>query len=204
MKIGNTWEQRKLSDITDKIGSGKTPKGGSKTYSNEGTLFLRSQNINNDVVSLKDTVFISPLIDTDMHSSRVYQNDVLLNITGASIGRSAVYKGLKHANVNQHVCIIRPDNPQIANFLQMQLTSNIGQKQIEQNQAGGGREGLNFKQIGNMQFNFPKLQEIILIESLILNISNTIVHHQQNQKNMDKLSSMSYKVYFILNWLSVS
>ena len=87
------WEQRKLSDITLKIGSGKTPSGGKNAYVDDGIPLIRSQNINNDRVDLEDIVFIDEETDNSMENSRVFTDDVLLNITGASIGRSAVYRG---------------------------------------------------------------------------------------------------------------
>lgn len=88
------WEQRKLSEITLKIGSGKTPLGGVKAYKESGIPLIRSQNINNDKVDLSDVVYIDFATDEAMSNSRVYKDDILLNITGASIGRSAVYTRL--------------------------------------------------------------------------------------------------------------
>ena len=155
----DSWEQRKLSDITLKIGSGKTPSGGKNAYVDDGIPLIRSQNINNDRVDLEDIVFIDEETDNSMENSRVFTDDVLLNITGASIGRSAVYRGKDKANVNQHVCIIRPTKDFDSDFIQLNLASNFGQKQIDASQAGGGREGLNFQEIGKMSFMFPSNQE---------------------------------------------
>ena len=153
------WKQSELGDITIKIGSGKTPRGGSSVYTLSGIPFLRSQNIYNDTVNFSDVVYITESIDSDMANSRVQEGDILLNITGASIGRSAVYEYFKFANVNQHVCIIRLNQNFEPNFLQLNLTSTKGQKQIENSQAGGGREGLNFQQISKMRFFFPNNKE---------------------------------------------
>ncbi|WP_237764058.1 restriction endonuclease subunit S, partial [Staphylococcus aureus] len=84
------WEEKQLGDLTTKIGSGKTPKGGSENYTNKGIPFLRSQNIRNGKLNLNDLVYISKDIDDEMKNSRTYYGDVLLNITGASIGRTAI------------------------------------------------------------------------------------------------------------------
>ena len=143
----DAWKQRKLSDVTIKVGSGKTPKGGSSVYKQFGIPLLRSQNIKNNRVNLQDVVYITQIMNEAMSNSLVMKNDVLLNITGASIGRSAVYNLTDPANVNQHVCIIRPNKEIDSNFIQLNLTSEKGQNQIEINQAGGAREGLNFQQI---------------------------------------------------------
>ena len=114
-----------------------------------------------------------------MGNSLVAYNDVLLNITGASIGRSAVYKGMEPANVNQHVCIIRPAEDYSSDFIQMNLASSNGQKQIDSSQAGGAREGLNFQQIGKMEFTFPSVQEQKKIGAYFSNLNNLITLHQR-------------------------
>lgn len=173
------WEHCNLGDISTKIGSGKTPKGGSQNYKSEGIPLLRSQNIFNDKVNFNDVVYITPEIDEDMANSRVQKDDVLLNITGASIGRSAVYKLNHKANVNQHVSIIRPSSKVNPYFIQLNIASEKGQKQIELNQAGGGREGLNFQQIAKMGFYFPDLLEQGEIGDFFIKLDNTIALYQQ-------------------------
>lgn len=173
------WEQYNLGNVSTKIGSGKTPKGGNQNYKSEGIPLLRSQNIFNNKVNLNDVVYITPEIDEDMANSRVQKGDVLLNITGASIGRSAVYKLNHKANVNQHVSIIRPSGKVNPYFIQLNITSEKGQKQIELNQAGGGREGLNFQQIAKMSFYFPDLLEQGEIGDFFIKLDNTIVFYQQ-------------------------
>jgi len=173
------WEERKLGEVTEKIGSGKTPKGGNSIYQNHGIALIRSQNIFNDRVNNNDIAYISAEVDTDMKNSRVFKNDVLLNITGASIGRSAVYQSSDTANVNQHVCIIRPKDNISSNFIQLNISSSNGQKEIELNQAGGGREGLNFQQIARMNFSYPSYDEQKLIGLFFKKINDTIALHQR-------------------------
>lgn len=180
------WEQRKLGDITVKIGSGKTPSGGKSAYVETGIPLIRSQNVNGDKVDFADIVFIDEATDESMANSRVYTNDVLLNITGASIGRSAVYKGLESANVNQHVCIIRPTEGYQPDFIQLNLSSDNGQKQIDASQAGGGREGLNFQEIGKIQFYFPSLNEQKCIGRYFNSLDHLItLHHRKYMKFVD-------------------
>lgn len=173
------WEQRKLREITVKIGSGKTPLGGKGAYVKTGIPLIRSQNVNDNKVIFEDIVYINDATDESMKNSRVFTNDVLLNITGASIGRSAVYKGLNQANVNQHVCIIRPSEGYYPDFIQLNLASGSGQKQIELSQAGGGREGLNFQQIGKMCFPLPTLDEQKQIGRYFNTVDNLITLHHR-------------------------
>ena len=179
MGFADAWEQRKLSDITTKIGSGKTPLGGKEAYVEEGVCLIRSQNVYDDMVDLSDVVYIDEETDNSMANSRVLTGDILLNITGASIGRSAVYTESKSANVNQHVCIIRPVKGYEAKYIQLNIASINGQKQIDASQAGGGREGLNFQQIGKMEFMFPNIDEQMKIGTYFESLDNLITLHQR-------------------------
>ena len=197
------WEQRKLGEITVKIGSGKTPSGGKSAYVETGIPLIRSQNVNNDKVDFADVVYIDKSTDESMSNSRVYTNDVLLNITGASIGRSAVYKGVESANVNQHVCIIRQIEGYQSDFIQLNLSSDNGQKQIDASQAGGGREGLNFQEIGKMQFSFPTLNEQKCIGRYFNNLDHLITLHQRKCDETKKLKKYMLQKMFPQNGQTV-
>lgn len=158
--IPQHWEMSALKYLTSKIGSGITPRGGSEVYLDKGVLFIRSQNVYPDGLHLDDPKYISESIDESMSNTRVYTGDILLNITGASIGRCCVYTMTESANVNQHVCIIRPLCNLIKNqFLSYVLNSKIGQDQIALFQTGGNREGLNFEQLKNFAIPLPPRSE---------------------------------------------
>jgi type I restriction enzyme S subunit len=152
------------------IGSGKTPSGGAEVYQDSGVLFLRSQNVHDDGLRLDDVTNISEEIDQEMRGSRVLQGDVLLNITGASIGRSClVAEDIGPANVNQHVCIVRTAERELACWISEYFLSTAIKAQINFSQNGAGREGLNFEQIGNMVIALPPVVERRSICSMLMN-----------------------------------
>ncbi|WP_339790464.1 restriction endonuclease subunit S [uncultured Imperialibacter sp.] len=159
------WEVKKLKYLVSKVGSGVTPKGGANVYLNQGIPLLRSQNIHNDGLKLDDVAFISEEVDEEMSNSRVQEGDVLLNITGASIGRSTfIPEGFGSGNVNQHVCIIRPNPEQVVSeYLQFFLISDFGQTYVDSFQTGANREGLNFQQIKSFLIPTPTTEEQELI-----------------------------------------
>lgn len=157
--IPKHWNAKKIKYLTSKIGSGKTPKGGSDIYVDEGVLFIRSQNVYDGYFDLSSAVFISHDIDCTMSNTRVYRDDVLLNITGGSIGRSCLYESDELANVNQHVCIIRCNSEMRPKFMQYFWNSSIGKTSIDIYQSGANREGLNFFEIGNTVVPTPELYE---------------------------------------------
>ena len=192
----DAWVQRKLGEVTTKIGSGKTPRGGNSVYLEEGVPLLRSQNVANNTVDLTDVVFISEATDEEMANSRVKHQDVLLNITGASIGRSAVYEHTGNANVNQHVCIIRPSTGANPCFIQLNLTSANGQQQIDNNQAGGGREGINFQQIAKITFAFPSEAEQTAIGTFFRTLDKAITLNQRKLEGLRELKKGYFQLMF--------
>lgn len=155
--IPHDWEVVSLGEYTRKIGSGKTPRGGEAVYTLSGIPFVRSQNVGYGRMHLKGLSYISTALHNEQKSSEIGANDVLLNITGASIGRCSVAdKYVVGGNVNQHVCIIRVDPSSFtSSFLCNFLLSNNGQEQIQLLQSGGSREGINFGQLGNIKVPLP-------------------------------------------------
>ena len=166
-EIPEHWEVIKLSFLTSKIGSGSTPTGGANVYVHEGVKFLRSQNVYFEGLNLNDVAFITETIDEEMKGTRVKPGDVLLNITGGSIGRCYyVDESLGRANVNQHVSIIRPTKIETI-YLKYSLQSDLGQNQIALLQTGGNREGLSAAALSNFKILFPPMSEQRTIASYL-------------------------------------
>ncbi|EEG33097.1 restriction endonuclease subunit S [Neisseria flavescens] len=158
-QVPEHWSVKKIKHVTSKIGSGITPLGGGSNYIDGGIPLLRSQNIHFDRIDLNDVARISEFTHNSMKNSKVRKGDVLLNITGGSLGRCFYVDSNEEMNVNQHVCIIRPNKKINTIFLNMLLASEVGQKQIWFFQQGGGREGLNFQAIKNFYLPLPDLKE---------------------------------------------
>ena len=174
-EFSGDWEKKKIGEITTKVGSGKTPKGGNSVYTDSGVIFLRSQNVLNGKLNLSDVAYITEEINSTMKSTEVYGDDILLNITGASIGRSCnVPKNFPKANVNQHVCIIRLNEHYNSNFIMNQIISEKVQRQIDSYQAGGNREGLNFEQIKSIKVDSTCIEEQEKIASFFSLIDDKI------------------------------
>ncbi|MBS0497234.1 MAG: restriction endonuclease subunit S [Proteobacteria bacterium] len=169
------WIKKQIDEITIKVGSGSTPKGGEKVYQSYGIPFIRSQNVNNNYLNLEDLTYISETINKQMQGSIVKADDILLNITGASIGRSCVVPAeFKIGNVNQHVCIIRLKSGFLSRFIQPYLSSSRGQKLVLSHQVGSGREGLNFHAIRSFKIYIPDLPEQTKIANFLMAIDEKI------------------------------
>ncbi|HCE1980924.1 TPA: restriction endonuclease subunit S [Vibrio parahaemolyticus] len=187
-EIPEHWELKKVKHVTSKIGSGVTPTGGGTSYIDEGIPLLRSQNIHFDRIDLTDVARISEKTHKGMSNSKVMYGDVLLNITGGSIGRCYYVFAKNEMNVNQHVCILRPNDKIKTVFLNSVIASKVGQGQIWFFQQGGGREGLNFQALKNFMIPLPPKAEqsgiVDFVNEVDKKISGAIRAHQIQIANL--------------------
>ncbi|KDE54310.1 restriction endonuclease subunit S, partial [Methanoculleus sp. MH98A] len=123
-----------------------------------------------------------------MQRTKLQPYDVLLNITGASIGRCTfVPQDFGEGNVNQHVCIIRLNDSGKPEFISSVLSSHIGQFQIESLQAGLSREGLNYRQVRSIKIPLPLLPEQHRIAAILTAAEDRIAREETYR---DKLLAM--------------
>jgi len=172
------WAPHDLGAKTTKVGSGITPRGGDRTYKKSGRPFIRSQNIGWGELILDDVAFIDEQTHMSFVSTEIFDCDVFLNITGASIGRSAVADArIVGGNVNQHVCIIRVKEEELnPRFLNHYLVSQYGQSQIDSFQAGGNRQGLNFAQVRSFLVPIPPtMEEQIRVADCLSSVDELII-----------------------------
>ena len=153
------WAWVRLSSLFTKIGSGSTPAGGRKVYQNEGPMLIRSQNVHNGGLRLGDVAHFARSL-FEKRNSHILPNDMLLNITGASIGRCAIVPGaFGDADVNQHVLIMRPIDKAINRFLHAAIISPVVQMAIMADQVGATKEGLSAAKAANLLAPIPPLAE---------------------------------------------
>jgi type I restriction enzyme S subunit len=154
------WAYERIGNLVARLGSGSTPRGGKSAYVDTGIPFFRSQNIWNDGIKLDDVAYITEEIHEQMSNTKVIPDDVLLNITGASLGRSTIFpKELIEANVSQHVTIIRLIETGMNNFLHLGILSPLIQKLVWGRQVGMAIEGLSKKVLELFEFPVPPLKE---------------------------------------------
>ena len=154
------WPVDRIKDHTRKIGSGITPTGGAASYLDAGIPLLRSQNVHFDGLRLDDVAYIAEETHEEMSGTKVRARDVLLNITGASIGRCTfVPDGFGEGNVNQHVCIIRQAAKLNYKFLTYCLSAPCGQDQVFSSFTGASRQGLGQRDLGGIQVPLPPPSE---------------------------------------------
>ncbi len=192
------WENNILGRYTLMIGSGSTPKGGKDVYQRTGTYFIRSQNIRMNKIDYSDIYCISEDIHNNMKRTWLKNKDVLLNITGASIGRVATFYGDDDsANVNQHVSIIRTKKEYLQpRFLEYQIAHDNFQKKALASSAGGTREAFTFEQIKKFEFILPPIEKQAEFTQIVEKVESIKTKYQESLQELEKLyASLSQKAF---------
>ena len=151
------WPVKRLGDITTKIGSGATPKGGKESYREDGISLIRSMNVHNGKFEYKDLAHISDEQAERLDNVTLEMDDVLLNITGASVARCCIVPAdVLPARVNQHVCIVRCKEFISPEFLNCLLIEDNYQDLLW-GIAGSGatREAITKQQVEDLQIIIP-------------------------------------------------
>jgi len=158
------WEIKKMKEITSKIMSGNTPKGGKEVYVENGILFLRSQNVWRNKLDLEDVAFIDEETHQKMKRSTLKDGDILMTKTGrfntenSSLGRAAMFRGIDgSANVNGHVYFMRPKTEVNRDFVLYILTTNQYRDYIRRICVGGiDKRQLNKDHLEDFPIIYPK------------------------------------------------
>lgn len=153
------WKVYKLKEVTKKIGSGATPKGGKESYPNEGISFIRSLNVHDGLFEFKDLAHLTEQQAKQLNNVAVEKEDVLINITGASVARTCVVPAeILPARVNQHVSIIRCNKDYISPiFVNRQfLNDSFKKRLLKIGEAGGAtRQAITKQQLEDISVIVP-------------------------------------------------
>lgn len=156
---GEGWVERRLVDLTTKIGSGATPLGGQDSYKADGISLIRSLNVHDGGFRYEKLAFIGEEQAKGLANVTIEQNDVLLNITGASVARCCVVPiDVLPARVNQHVSIIRAKSNLIScEFLHYALTSRSHKKKLLKigDEGGSTRQAITKAQLQEYSLSYP-------------------------------------------------
>ena len=193
----NTDETIALKHITSKIGSGSTPRGGQKAYKNEGISLIRSMNVHDNGFRIKGLAFIDDEQANKLDNVTIKENDILLNITGASVARCCIVdKNYLPERVNQHVSIIRLDDKFIPQFLHYYLISpSIKFDLLFSSSGGATREAITKSMLE--EFQVPKISMIIQekVVKYLDEISQKIEKVKSVQKGkMDSLKALKASI----------
>ena len=198
---GNEWREVTLGDVCTKIGSGATPRGGRDVYLEDGRYTLiRSQNVYNDGFHHEGLAFIGDHHADELRNVEVFENDVLLNITGDSVARVCqVASDVLPARVNQHVTIIRPDSINLdAGYLRYLLLSPEMQTMLlSWAGSGGTRNALTKGMIESLEIPLPSLPEQRAIAHVLGTLDDKIELNRRTNETLEEMARALFKSWFV-------
>ncbi|WP_052184199.1 restriction endonuclease subunit S [Psychroserpens sp. Hel_I_66] len=198
--MSKNWKTYKLSEVTTKIGSGATPRGGKEAYKDSGTSLIRSQNILDFKFTTDGLAFIDDTQASKLNNVTIEENDVLLNITGDSVARvCSVPKEFLPARVNQHVAILRADNESLdSNYLKYSLLE-ISYKNLLLTLASAGatRNALTKSMIEDFELFLPSISEQKAIANILSAIDDKIENNLAINNTLEDMAMALYKHWFV-------
>ena len=184
-----------LKDLTTKIGSGATPKGGKSAYKKSGISLIRSQNVLDYYFSVDGLAFIDDKQAEKLNNVTVHQNDVLLNITGDSIARCCqVPDSLLPARVNQHVSILRTTDELDADYLKYYLI-NLKHYLLQICKVGGTRNALTKDAISNLPIKLNNKQSEIA--QVLKFLDQKIELNNRINQELESVAKLIYDYWFV-------
>ena len=186
-----------LQDITTKIGSGATPRGGEAAYIEKGITLIRSQNVYDSEFYPTGLVYIDDDQAKKLNNVTVEENDILFNITGASVCRCCIVdKTYLPARVNQHVSIIRTNEKALPKYVQNILVSEeYKNKLLQIGEGATSREAITKAQLEDFKIPLPTIKEQQKIVSQIQTIETKISALQRTIANIPQQKEAVLKKY---------
>ena len=194
----SNWKLIPLKDITLKIGSRATPKGGGDAYKEFGISLIRSQNVLKMVFSKDGLAFIDEKQAHDLRNVIVETSDVLLNITGDSVARCCMVPDYTlPARVNQHVCIIRANKRKLDPHFLMYSLNFHKEDLLSLSEIGATRRALTKTMVEDFQINLPAIEDQKSIAEVLRSLDDKIdLLHKQNQ-TLEQLAETMFRHLFL-------
>ena len=193
------WKKYQLGEITSKVGSGATPKGGRDSYLGGNIALIRSQNVLDFSFSKLGLAYINEVQAEKLSNVEVYEKDVLLNITGDSVARVCIVpNNVLPARVNQHVAIIRGNDKVDYRYLLYYL-QYIKPQLLSLSQGGATRNALTKKMIEELEVKMPSKGIQKEIVSILYALDSKIELNRRINDNLEQQTQALFKSWFVDN-----
>ena len=188
-KVPNGWHIIKGNKITSKITKGQSPKWQGFEYQEKGILFITSENVRDGYIEIENPKYLPIEFHNKIKNSQLQKGDLLINIVGASIGRSAVFNlDVEYANTNQAVCVFRPNAENDSNFLAFYIQDGYTQQRFLGTQVETARANLSLGDFRKFKFVIPETKdEQVLISDKIYEVNIAIESKQAKIRTQQRL-----------------
>ncbi len=199
--IPKGWTVEEFGKSCLKIGSGATPRGGADSYKEHGISLIRSQNVYDFKFAYSGLAFIDQNQADELANVEVFDDDILINITGDSVARVCrVPRNVLPARVNQHVSIIRTNENKLHNNYVYYYLLNPPFKNYLLGLANTGatRNALTKRMLENLLINAPvDLAEQRAIAEVLSSFDDKIELLREQNKTLEATAQTIFKEWFV-------
>jgi type I restriction enzyme S subunit len=186
--------------MSTKIGSGATPRGGENSYKSTGITLIRSLNVYDFRFEYNRLAFIGDEQANNLANVEVLLNDILLNITGASVARCCIVPpSVLPARVNQHVSIVRIESSIAEPYYVLNVINSPYYKHYLLTLAQGGatREALTKEKIENFEIPLPPLPTQRKIAAILSVYDDLIENNTRRIRILEEMAQAIYREWFV-------
>jgi type I restriction enzyme S subunit len=173
------WIILRGAEITSKITKGSSPNWQGFTYQAEGVLFVTSENVRDGFLDVSEPKFLPEEFFSKQSNSHLFYGDILINIVGASIGRSCIYRLRVPAFTNQAVALFRVTTDHSSEFLSYCYQHDRSQKAVSASQSDSARPNLSLSDLREMEFCITTLPEQQRIADCLSSLDDLIAAQTQ-------------------------
>ena len=178
--VPDGWVKYSGHAITSKITKGSSPKWQGFEYQDHGVLFVTSENVRDGYLDVSSPKYLPIEFNKKLKNSQLQHGDILINIVGASIGRSCQFLlETQQANINQAVCLFRTNELASSDYVQqfLQLPNTV--QRLLGTQSESARPNLSLADMKDFIFVLPPLPEQRKIAAILSTWDNAITTTEQ-------------------------
>jgi type I restriction enzyme S subunit len=180
------WVKRSGESITHKITKGSSPNWQGFKYVDSGILFITSENVRDGFLDISTPKYVPLKFNEKQKSSILKKGDLLINIVGASIGRSTIYNLNLLANINQAVAVMRIKEKYNLSFVSYTIQLERTQKSFAGIQSESARPNLSLTDLRLLSFYIPSLSEQTKIANFLSDIDSKIEKLTRKKELMEQ------------------
>lgn len=158
-EIPESWKWVRLGELSKLITKGSSPSWQGIRYCEDGLLFVTSENVGKECLLLDNPKYVEERFNDIQERSILQYGDILTNLVGASIGRTAIYNLHEIANINQAVCIIRLVEQELSSYILKYMSSYVVYKMMMTDKVDTARANISLANINNLVVPLPPLAE---------------------------------------------
>ncbi len=150
------YQTKLMGNIASRVTKGQSPKWQGFDYQDKGLLFVTSENVRDGFLDISKPKFVQIEFNKRIQGSELREGDLLINLVGASIGRSCLFEKYDGtANINQAVAMVSISDPKIVKYLLCLFQTRPGRSLLTGGIVEAARANISLKNLKDLRIPLP-------------------------------------------------